>query len=345
MTITINPGMLFPVDGTVSEPVVNDGTIFSSGTLSFADAVSGTGLIAFDPTTPVAVTFAGPVGAGQSVDLVDGAYTLDDVADFRATFVAGDPEGGELLLPGLSALTTRIGWNAATQSITIDSGSLHQSIHVLGGGSYGLIVQDFSHAYASAHYSFFRAPSLACFLRGTCLAAPEGAVAVEHLAPGARLLTASGEVRAAVWVGHRPRPEGAEPPVRIRAHAFGPGLPGRDLFLSPDHALFLEGALVPVKHLLHGDAIRPAPEIESPDYFHVALATHDILLAEGLPAESYLDIGLSGAPTDPDSTSATHPAAETARIAALREATACAPYLVAGPRLTQLRTRLATRAA
>jgi hypothetical protein len=32
-------------------------------------------------------------------------------------------------------------------------------------------------------------------------------------------------------------------PVRIGSHAFGRGLPVRDLFLSPDHAVFAEGAL------------------------------------------------------------------------------------------------------
>jgi len=60
--------------------------------------------------------------------------------------------------------------------------------------------------------------------------------------------------------------------------------------LSPDHALFVERHLVPVRYLLNGATIvqEAAGWVR---YFHVELATHDILLAEGMPAESYLDTG------------------------------------------------------
>ena len=60
---------------------------------------------------------------------------------------------------------------------------------------------------------------------------------------------------------------------------MGEGLPRRDLWLSPDHALFLDAHLVPVRYLLNGATIvqEAAGRVR---YFHVALATHDILLAD-----------------------------------------------------------------
>ncbi|NBO20777.1 MAG: hypothetical protein EBU97_02245, partial [Rhodobacteraceae bacterium] len=89
---------------------------------------------------------------------------------------------------------------------------------------------------------------MASFLRGTCLDTTEGPVAVEDLHPGQMILTADHGPRPLAWVGHS-RLEDADlrqmpkaNPVRIRAGAFGPGLPLRDLLVSPQHRLCLRPA-------------------------------------------------------------------------------------------------------
>jgi hypothetical protein len=86
-----------------------------------------------------------------------------------------------------------------------------------------------------------------------------------------------------------PRPEEVWP-VRIRRGAFAPDTPNRDLFLSPDHAVYAEGVLIPIKYLINGDTIRQVRR-RTVTYFHLELAPHDVLLAEGLAVESYLDTG------------------------------------------------------
>src|SRR5207237_4737837 len=99
-----------------------------------------------------------------------------------------------------------------------------------------------------------------CFARGTSIATPHGEIAVEDLRVGDRVLTASGDARPIVWIGHRhvdctrhPRIDLVHP-VHIRPGALAEGQPTRDLWLSPDHALFHDGVLIPVLCLIHGAA-------------------------------------------------------------------------------------------
>jgi len=69
-------------------------------------------------------------------------------------------------------------------------------------------------------------------------------------------------------------------------------MPARPLVLSPDHAVFTDGVLIPVRYLINGASIAQIPT-ERVGYWHVELERHDVLLAEGLPCESYLDTGKS----------------------------------------------------
>ncbi|KQQ12873.1 hypothetical protein ASF56_04480 [Methylobacterium sp. Leaf122] len=158
-----------------------------------------------------------------------------------------------------------------------------------------------------------------CFCTGTAIRTESGEVPVESLRVGDHAITASGALRPIIWIGHRQlmANSGSLPfnqqPVRARAGAFGHGLPVRDLFLSPGHPVLVGadadgqgGTLVPVMCLINGTTIirESATRVT---YWHIELDTHDILLAEGLPAESYYDMGSrvwftgEGAPlTDPD---------------------------------------------
>src|SRR5882757_562413 len=101
----------------------------------------------------------------------------------------------------------------------------------------------------------------ACFLRGTRVATPNGEVAVEDLKPGDEVLTLNHGKTAIKWIGRRlldptmiERPRDALP-VRVRQHALAENVPHRDLLMSPDHSLFLDGSLIPVKLLINGTTI------------------------------------------------------------------------------------------
>jgi PAS domain S-box-containing protein len=145
-----------------------------------------------------------------------------------------------------------------------------------------------------------RTQSMPCFARGTAILTPRGPVAIETLAEGDAVLTVrenGPSERRVVWAGQRsfgtmatPLPERLSP-ILIRAGAFGPGVPERDLRLSPDHAIFAQDHLIEAKHLINGTSVVRDAACRTVTYHHIALDAHDILLAENLPAESYLDCG------------------------------------------------------
>src|SRR6185312_13902281 len=97
--------------------------------------------------------------------------------------------------------------------------------------------------------------------------------------------------------------------------------------------------LIPAKRLVNGLTIVQEPAATA-HYFHVELASHDILLAEGLPAESYLDTGNRGQFANGGRYITLHP-----DFSPLSWGDACAPLRCSGPDVTATHRRLAARAA
>ncbi len=182
----------------------------------------------------------------------------------------------------------------------------------------------------------------ACFARGTRIETTSGLVAVEDLAPGDEVALARGGSAPVSWIGHRRmRPSLAEDPtsiapVRVAEGALGEGLPRRPLRLSPDHALFLDGVLVPARLLVNGTTI-VSELVDKVEYFHVELDRHDVILADGAPVETYIDTGNRSMFANAPITDA-HPAMGGSMTA--DPALLCAPLVLGGPRLDAIRARL-----
>ena len=186
----------------------------------------------------------------------------------------------------------------------------------------------------------------ACFAEGTRIRTERGMVPVETLRIGDRVpVLLGGDAQPIIWLGHRnvdcrrhPDPKSVWP-ICLRAGAFGPGRPFRDLWLSPDHALFINNVLLPIRHLVNGQTIRQQPRDEV-TYWHVELASHNVLHAEGVPAESYLDTGNRSAFANGGPVVALHPDF----TAHAWETRSCAPLVQTGPKLAAARSRLFARA-
>ncbi|KJZ16853.1 hypothetical protein TW80_17510 [Loktanella sp. S4079] len=142
-----------------------------------------------------------------------------------------------------------------------------------------------------------------CFARGTRIATPRGDVPIETLSAGDNIKTWSGQVYPIRWIGcrkvsefemlHSPKLR----PIRVRAGALGSQLPKRDLLVSRQHRILVkskianrmfdtEEVLIPAIKLVEMAGIEIDNGIKSVDYFHILLDSHEILCADGAPAES-----------------------------------------------------------
>jgi hypothetical protein len=167
----------------------------------------------------------------------------------------------------------------------------------VSSGSYAWGINDLGQIVGSDGGSDgFVATPVACFARGSRIATPSGAVAVEQLSVGDLVRTMLGEAEAPIiWIGLReidcarhPKPRKVWP-VRVAAGAFGPGRPHTELFLSPDHAVYVGEVLIPIRYLINGSTIAQL-RVDRVTYHHFELPRHDVVLAQGLPAESFLDL-------------------------------------------------------
>jgi Hint domain len=138
-----------------------------------------------------------------------------------------------------------------------------------------------------------------CFLKGTKILAAEGERNIEDLAVGDLLPTMFGGLRPVQWIGayslkkSDPSKRWAEEaqPVRIARSALGPNLPHADLYVTALHSILIDGVLVQAEALINGATItRCAPEADELEFFHIKLESHDVVYAEGVAAETLLNV-------------------------------------------------------
>ena len=139
-----------------------------------------------------------------------------------------------------------------------------------------------------------------CFLKGTKIQTAEGERRIEDLAIGDMLPTGSVAFRPVQWIG-RYSLKKSDPskawvkdalPVRIARSALAPNVPHADLYVTAAHGLLVDGVLVPAELLINGATItRYEPESDELEFFHIKLESHDVVYAEGVPAETlfYVD--------------------------------------------------------
>ena len=212
------------------------------------------------------------------------------------------------------------------------------SLDIVGASSLPLL---FSAAADGSSFTL----SVACYARGTRVLTTRGDVAVQDLAIGDHVVTVSGEEQPIRWIGRRgyggrflAGRRAALAPILIRAGALGGGLPRRDLRVSPTHAMLLDGVLVPARCLVNGASIVQDLGCTEVEYFHIELAQHDAIWAEGAASETFID---------EDSRGLFHNAAEYRALypdTTEEPAAPMAPRVESGYQLEAIRARLAKRA-
>lgn len=149
-----------------------------------------------------------------------------------------------------------------------------------------------------------------CFVSGTRIATLSGEIPIERLAAGDKIQTANGETTGIRWIGSRYVSKlelNRSPklcPVRIAKDAFAKGIPNRDLFLSPLHRVQISGWNAQLMFgernvLAHASHLPQSQTTKDYDngvrYFHILCDKHEVIFANGLPAETLFagDIALS----------------------------------------------------
>ncbi|WP_158928780.1 Hint domain-containing protein [Acidisphaera sp. S103] len=243
------------------------GTIFDSGVIAGTKPISfGTGdnlLVVEASGTAITGTIAGFTGPHDAIDLT----SLSDIDNNATT--------------SFDTLTNVL-------TVTGDNGSVQ--LH-LGNQNYTGVVWQ-----ATNDGSNGTEVTPLCFRTGTAIATPDGEQPVEHLKPGDLVLTAGGQARPVVWIGTgrvlatRGRRTAATP-VIVRKDALAPNVPNRDLHVTRAHALYIDKVLIPVEFLVNHRTIVWDDRAQEVELYHVELESHDVLIANGAPAETYRDDG------------------------------------------------------
>lgn len=79
-------------------------------------------------------------------------------------------------------------------------------------------------------------------------------------------------------------------PIRVSRFAIDSRTPQRDLYLSQEHFLLIDGVLIPAKHLVNERSIAfddNAEMSETIEHFCVELNNHQVIFAEGTAADSF----------------------------------------------------------
>jgi T5SS/PEP-CTERM-associated repeat protein len=271
--IIVNDGSIEAKAGKLTKTETVTGSIVGSfGTLS------GTGNLVIDAGSTLSLQGA-PVDASQTVlfGASSGALVVGDIGGFQATI--GQIGAGDTIIVQTAG--------AATFSTDGSVVSVIQNGVTLGAVTFA------SAALASAGALVDHS---LCFLPDTLIATPGGEVKVQALRAGDVVCTARGVDRPIVWIGQgrvlAPRGRrSAATPVIVRRGALGPNVPHYDLHVTKGHALFIDDVLIPVEFLVNHRSILWDDQAREVVLYHVELDVHDVLLANGAPAESYRDDG------------------------------------------------------
>jgi autotransporter passenger strand-loop-strand repeat protein len=253
----------------------------------------------------VSVTLGATTGTqlqnGGSEYVVGGASAVDTTISSGGTLLvySGSIVSGTVMLESgsidLADVTYSSGgsadFDAATNTLTVHEGGQDYTEHLSGDytGEYFHLSQD------DSGNTLVTEEGTPCYCRGTRILTDHGEMPVETLRIGDRLITMSGRARPIRWIGTRSYSgrfaAGNKDvlPILIMQNALGTNVPERDLWVSPLHAMFLDGVLIPAWALINGASIVQTARVDNVEYFHLELETHDVLIAEGALAESFLD--------------------------------------------------------
>lgn len=311
-TLTASSGIALTNGATLTGTGTLDGAISGSGSVIAAagGALTLTAAVGNDPSGATSLV----IGSGSSLLLTSGYGIGDDSAGVGPTlsfqgdgdlFQAADMSiyhiylgtidgfsGTDLIKLGSFGSGDTLSYDASAHTITIsDAGGFNSRSFAFSAST---DVSQIALNQGALNGATVDILSI-CFMPGVMIRTPDGEAAVETLRIGDLVVTAEGATAPIRWIGRQTiLTRFADPvrnlPIRIRAGALGEDLPARDLRVSPDHALRIEGVLVHAGALVNEMTIlRDSGVPDKFVYHHIELDGHALLLAENIAAESFVD--------------------------------------------------------
>jgi len=228
--------------------------------------------------------------------------------------------------------------------LTLENSNGYPIVSVQLSGDY--THETFTVSQDSSYNLFLTEVASPCYCAGTMILSDQGEIAVEALQIGDRILNYKGEARTIKWIGRRSYSGRFISrnrdllPICFEAASIAENMPCRDLWVSPHHALYLNGVLIEAKDLVNDVSIYQADWAEDLVYFHVELDSHDVIIAEGALAESFFDDNSRGLFHNTRDYEALHPAERTPAVLHY-----CAPRVDSDEKLEAIRSALEARAA
>jgi hypothetical protein len=274
------------------------GTVDNSGSISGGSGTNtgGAGVYLNGGTLETSGTIDGGTASGGAFSNPGDAVLFGSVAatmDVSAHAAFGGDIGG-FKIGDVIDIT-----NLASNVV---QGDFNSSTHVLTTGTDGTL--DFAGSFTGEHFTFTTDPggsgtditlTAACYRRGTRVRTPHGERRIETLRIGDLVVTRSGQAKPVRWIGRRSysrRWAGYDldiVPVRFRPGSLGRGVPARDLWVSPEHAMWIDGMLIAARDVVNGVSIERDENVTEVSYLHLEFDEHEVIFAEGALAESFAD--------------------------------------------------------
>jgi len=303
-------------DATASVPTGLAPIVFMDDavTFTFSPSVPGFSFLstannpATDPggTAPAAAALVGPsqvegllisaiTGFGATLAVSGGTLSGGTSAAVGGTIFVGVGGGMHTIFPGWTAALMTAGGTLA--GVSIAPGPLG-TVTLIDPAGVSVTGIKFTNTLGFPAPLFINGitANATCYCAGTAIATPDGPRAVETLVAGDIINTADGGKTTVRWLGEQPiatrflHPAKINP-ICIRAGALGEGVPSRDLFVSQDHAIAIDGLLINAGALVNGTSIYQVKDmpLDGFSYYHVETDAHELILAEGCAAESFID--------------------------------------------------------